>query len=164
MRSRGFIIGIVILVLLIVGIIAATLVLTPAENPAFATAIDFVEAVSADDNIAAGRLLSGQMADWVADNCSGFVVQCVNRYIPAEWGEFSSVVFRRATPDGTAWDVELIATYEEGFGFSGVCIYTRVEESALIGWMISGWAGWISCGDPASREMMNRPDAPNRAP
>jgi hypothetical protein len=90
---------------------------------------------------------------------------CVRDYTPPDWGELVDVSFRRAAPDGpNAWDVDLIATYAAGTGASGVCIYNRVEQNEAGDWRVVAWAGWLHCGDSASRNMATNPDAPNRAP
>ena len=147
-------------------IIAATLLLTPQEaNPAFAAATDFMAAAGAGDDTVAFALLDTTMQAYVQANCpDGSAAACIAAYIPAEWGAFQSVVFRRAAPDGAAWDVNLIATYAEGIGFSGVCIYQRMARDDAGAWRVAGWAGFISCGDSRSREMATNPDTPNRAP
>jgi hypothetical protein len=164
MRSRWLILGIVALILIIVVIVAATALVTPDDNPAFAAATRFVEAVGRGDNTTAGRLIGADLANWVVENCDGLVGVCIERYVPGEWGDFLSVVFRRAAPFGEAWDVELIATYEQGLGFSGVCIYNRVEKTQAETWIVTAWSGWVSCGDPSAQTLANHPDAPNRAP
>jgi hypothetical protein len=156
----------------LVGIIALALVivltaaLTPENtNPAFATAVTFVNAAVNGDDAAAMPLLTTDMQVWVGANCpDASVSACVQAYTPPEWGGLLKAVFRRATPDGDAWDVDIIATYAEGTGFSGVCIYTRVEPDAAGNYLVAGWAGFVHCGDPASRTMASNPDAPNRAP
>jgi len=103
---------------------------------------------------------------WGAANCPyGRVSACVQALFPPEWGDFISMVYRRATPDGErAWDVDLIGTFRAGQGGSGICLYTRVEQGADDVWRVESYAGWIWCGDPASRNMADNPDAPNRAP
>jgi hypothetical protein len=63
-----------------------------------------------------------------------------------------------------AYDVDLIATYAEGRGFSGVCIYQRMEQDAEGAWRVAGYAGFISCGDAESRNMATNSGTPNRAP
>lgn len=164
-KKRLIWIGAVILALVIV-IIAATAALTPQQtNPAFAAAVDFVHAAAAGDESTAFALLDDSMQAYVTAHCpDGQVSACVNSYIPEAWGGFLSVVFRRAAPDGSAWNVDLIATYEKDKGFSGVCIYNRVEQDESGAWRIAGYAGFVACGDPASRNMAASPDAPNRAP
>lgn len=147
-------------------VIVLTAALTPENtNPAFAAAVTFVNAAVSGDDAAAMALLTPQMQVWVGANCpAASVSACAQAYTPPEWGGLLKAVFRRATPDGPAWDVDIIATYAEGTGFSGVCIYTRVEPDAAGSYKVAGWAGFVHCGDPASRSMASNPDAPNRAP
>ncbi len=147
-------------------IVVVTAALTPEElNPAFAAAVAFTKAASSGDGMAAYALLDDDLQAYVTENCpDGDVSACIASYIPAEWGGFLNVVYRRAAPDGAAWNVDLIATYEQAEGGSGVCIYNRVEQGAAGEWRVSEWAGFISCGDAASRGMAANPDAPNRVP
>lgn len=147
-------------------LIALTAALTPENaNPAFAAAVAFVNAAASGDDAAAMPLLTPEMQAWVQANCpNSSVAACVQAYTPPEWGGLLRAVFRRAAPDGPAWDVDIIATYARGTGFSGVCIYNRVEPDAAGQWRVAGWAGFVHCGDPASRGMASNPDAPNRAP
>lgn len=160
------ILGLIVL-LLIVALLLLTATFTPENtNPAFATAVEFVDAAGTGNDKAAFALLGPALQGWVTAHCpDGRISACIQPYTPPEWGAFRSVVFRRATPDGPhTWDVDLIATYEAGKGFSGVCIYTRVEQAADGAWQVVGWAGFISCGDGASRNMATNPDTPNRVP
>lgn len=166
MKSKRWLwIGLSVLVVLAV-LVGLTAALTPGQtHPAFAAAVDFANAAGKGDDAAAFALLDEAMQTWVTDNCpDGSVSACVRGYTPREWGGLMSAVFRRAAPDGDAWDVDVIATYERDKGFSGVCIYTRVEPDGAGAYRIAGYAGYISCGDPASRGMAANPDAPNRAP
>jgi hypothetical protein len=165
--SLVLVIGLVMLALLIVVIVALTAAFTPENtNPAFAAAVAFAEAAGSGDDAAALKWLAPDVQAYVQAHCpESSLSACIRAYIPPEWGDFRSVVFRRATPDGpTAWDVDLIATYAEGKGFSGVCIYNRVEQDAAGEWRVTAWAGWVHCGDSASRNMVANPDAPNRVP
>ena len=159
--------GLLILAVVIVVIIALTAAYTPENtNPAFDAAVTFVQAAGSGDDDLAFNMLTPQMQTYVQDHCpDGSVSACVKAYTPPEWGAFRSVVFRRASPAGqSAWDVDLIATYEQGKGFSGVCIYNHVVEDETGAWQVAGWAGFVSCGDGASRNMASNPDAPNHAP
>ena len=165
--SRPVLIALV--ALLIIGAIALVVVvstaLTPAAlNPAFASAVAFVEAAERGDDVGAQALMTPELAAWAAETCpNGSISACVQAYTPEAWGDLIKAVFRRAAPDGEAWDVDLIATYQHEQGFSGVCIYTRmipVED----GWQVAEYAGFAWCGDPATRTMADNPDAPNRAP
>jgi hypothetical protein len=107
------------------------------------------------------------MQAWAVAHCpAGRVVACVKDYTPVEWGLWASAEFRRSARVGPAWDIDLIGYFDQPGtqGFSGVCVYVRVEEAAPGDWRIAGWAGWAWCGDPATRNMARNPDAPNRAP
>ncbi|MCS6835566.1 MAG: hypothetical protein NZ750_06065 [Anaerolineae bacterium] len=151
-----------------------TAVLVPQQlNLAYQVALDFVYHAARAEDGQASALLGDELRAYVAQNCrDGLVSACIDDYLPDEWGGFVSAVFRRAQPDGPhAWDVQLIATYAEGQGFSGVCIYARAEkDSASSGaqasdWRITRWSGWASCDDPNTRlGQLVGPDAPNRAP
>lgn len=168
-QSQLIILGVVTLI--VVGsLIGLTLVFT-AENtePAFDAAVRFMNAAGTGNEETAFALLAPEMQDYVRDNCpDGSVSVCVDDYTPAEWGALvrdGAAVFRRAIPDGEAWDVLLVATYEEGQGFAGVCIYHRMEEIAEGDWRVAGWSGFISCDAPDSGiQGLRRDTAPNRAP
>lgn len=156
------VIGIVVSVALVVIVTAA---LTPGEtHPAFAAAVAFVEATAHGDDAAATALMTPELAAYIARNCpEGSVSACVQGYTPPEWGEMLSAVFRRAAPDGPDWNVDVIATYEHGQGFSGVCIYTRLTAEGEA-WKVAEYAGFAACSDAGTRNMATNPDAPNRAP
>lgn len=169
-RSRLLILGLV-MIALVVGLIALTVLLVPSNtHPAFDVAVEFAQAglLGADD--VALSMLSKPLIDYVSANCPDESVSgCLQGYTPEDWGGITkeeSVVFRRAVPDGTdAWDILLVASYAEGQGFSGVCIYQRVEEIAPDDWQVSAWSGFISCDEPnAGLAELSAPDAPNRAP
>lgn len=154
-------------------VIAVTLALTPQQtNPAYAAALAFAQAAAQGDDATAMSFLSPALRAYAAQCPEGRVSACIDSYIPPEWGAFETVVFRRAAPDPatmlngrpTAYDVELIATYSEGLGFSGVCIYQRMEQDEAGAWRVARYAGFVSCGDPQSRGMESNPDAPNRTP
>jgi hypothetical protein len=147
-------------------IVVVTLALTPQEtNPAFATATTFMNAAGKGDDATAYALLSADMQSYVEANCpNGSVSACVEGYAPAEWGALNSALFRRAAPDGPNWNVELIATYEHDKGASGVCSHYRMQQDESGQWRVYGWAGFLWCGDPRSRNMATNPDTPNRAP
>lgn len=147
-------------------IVVVTLALTPQEtNPAFGVATTFVNAAATGDDTTAFPLLSDDLQAYVQANCpNGSVSACIQAYIPPEWGKLVSAVFRRAAPDGKAWDVDLIATYEQDKGVSGVCMFNRVEQDAAGAWRVYSWAGFLWCGDARSRNMATNPDTPNRAP
>lgn len=167
-RSSLFVVvGLLILTVVIGVIYALTAALTPENtHPAYAAALSFVNAAGSGDDAAASALLMPEVQAFVRANCpEGRVSACVQAYTPPEWGAFRSAIFRRAMPAGdTAWDVDLIATYEEDKGFSGVCIYNRVEQNAAGEWLVAGWAGFVHCGEDASRNMAANADAPNRVP
>lgn len=161
---RTWLILIAVFAVLIVAVIVGTALFVPQDNPAFAAARQFADAVQRGDEAAATDLLTPELAEWVASDCpQGLVTACVADYIPETWGNYLNTVFRRAAPLGNDWHVDLIATYEQAEGGSGVCIYTRmVEQNGA--WRVAAWAGFIHCGDPASRNMAENPDAPNRVP
>ncbi len=167
MRNRPLIITLIVLGVIgsIALVVVITAALTPGEtNPAFAAAVAFVEAAERGDDAAANALMTPELAAYVVLNCpEGSVSACVQSYTPPEWGGLISAVFRRAAPDGPNWDVDLIATYQHGQGFSGVCIYTRMVPDGEV-WKVAEYAGFAACGDPATRNMATNPDAPNRAP
>lgn len=159
--------GLLVLAVLIVLIVLLTATFTPENtNPAFAAAVNFVEAAGNGHDQAAQALLTPALQLYVQDNCpDARVSACIQSYTPPEWGAFRSVVFRRATPHGsTAWDVDLIATYEEDKGFSGVCIYNRMELDDEGQWRVAGWAGWVHCGENGARDMATNAETPNRVP
>jgi hypothetical protein len=166
MRSNRFLwIGLAALGLAALVLISLTLLLVPQEtNPAFAAALAFANAAGKGDDETAFALLSADLQTYVQASCPDSSVSgCIRSYTPPEWGDFLSVVFRRAAPAGDEWNVDLIATYAEDKGFSGVCIYTRLAQQDGA-WRVTRWAGYVSCGDPASRGMASNPAAPNRAP
>lgn len=160
-------VGLLILVIAIVAILLLTESFTPENtDPAYAAAVNFVKAAGTGDDTTALSLLSPELQAYVQEQCpEGSISACVREYTPAEWGAFLNVVFRRAAPDGpSARNVELIATYEEDKGFSGVCIYNRVEQDAAGAWRVTEWAGFVHCGEDAARDMATNPDTPNRVP
>jgi hypothetical protein len=150
------------------GLIALTAVLVPEHtHPAYAVAVEFMNAAGAGDNAAASALLSDGLRAYVAENCpQASVSACVDAYTPPEWGDLIRAVYRRSIPDGDrAFDVLLVATYQEDVGFSGVCIYHRVEETAPDDWRVTAWAGFLHCEEPAAEiTRLRRADAVNRAP
>lgn len=166
MSRRWLWLGLAVIVVAVGVVVAVSLALVPQEtNPAFAAALEFAQAAGQGDDAAAFARLSPDLQRYVAANCpEGRVSACIQDYIPPEWGKFLGVVFRRAAPDGPNWNVDLIATYEKDRGFSGVCIYQRMEADAAGAWRVARWAGYVACGDPASRNMAVNPDAPNQAP
>jgi hypothetical protein len=153
------------ILVVIVGIIIATLFLTPAEtNPANAAALAFVDAAARGDDATASRYLSDELLTWVAANCpDGSVSACVAGYIPPEWGAYQAMVFRRAAPDGDGYHIDLIGTWALERGFSGVCVYTNVQPQAGA-WKVTRWAGFVWCGEPTWAEFGTNPNTPNRAP
>ncbi|MFN8378331.1 MAG: hypothetical protein U0452_06620 [Anaerolineae bacterium] len=165
--SRPVLITLIVLAVLggVALVVLVTAALTPSQlNPAFAAAVEFVEAAERGDDESATALLSPELATWVTAQCpDGSISACVQAYTPEAWGDLISAVFRRAAPDGDAWDVDLIATYQHEQGFSGVCIYARMEPNGD-SWQVAEYAGFAWCGDPATRNMATNPDAPNRAP
>lgn len=163
--KRWLLFGLIIIISLI-ALVLITLALTPqATNPAFEAAVQFANAAGQGDDASALPLLSADLRDWVQENCEGGRPSaCVQGYIPPEWGKLLSAVFRRAAPDGPNWNVDVIATYEKDTGASGVCSTFRVEQTDDGQWRITGWAGFLWCGDGRSRNMATNPDTPNRAP
>ena len=165
-RSHIIILTIVTLVA-IVGIIGLTLVLTPENtNPAYDVAVRFMNAAGLGDDETAFPLLSPEMQTYVVENCPDASVSgCVLAYTPDEWGTLirdGSAVYRRSIQDGDAWDVLLVATYQEGDGFAGVCIYHRMEDISDGDWRVAGWAGFVSCDESnAGLQSLRRDDAPN---
>jgi hypothetical protein len=161
---------IVVGLLALVAVIVVTAVLVPQQlHPAYASAIDFVQAAASGDDAEAESHISQALADYVVENCpDGSISACVDAYTPDDWGGFLNVVYRRAQPDGPdAWDILLLGTWEENQGFSGVCIYTRAEraEPNTENWEIVGWSGFVSCSQPnAGLSQLAQDDAPNRAP
>jgi hypothetical protein len=160
---------VVLALIALVLIVAVTALLVPSEtNPAFATAVNFVNASGKGDDALAIQALAPVLQDYVMNNCpDDSVSACIDAYTPAEWGKFLSAVFRRAQPDGAqAWDIQLVATYELGQGFSGVCMYNRVEQLADNTWQITRWSGWMSCDEANSglTNLISDPTVPNRAP
>ncbi len=157
-----------VLAVVIVALILLTAQLTPENtNPAYAVAVTFVEAAARGDDASAAPLLSAELSAYVAANCrDGSVSACIQGYTPAEWGGLVHAEFRRA--DTTGRDIQLVATYQEGVGFSGVCIYVRVEalDEASSDYRVTRWGGFIHCGDPLARfdPLVNDPAVPNRAP
>jgi hypothetical protein len=165
--SRRQIIWIALAIILSVAVVVVvTLQFTPQEaNPAFAAATTFMNAAFQGDDHTAFALLSQLMQQYVNDHCpNSSVSACVKSFTPPEYGEADSAIYRRAAPDGGAWDVELIAVYPHDKGASGVCIYERMEQSPAGDWQVAGWAGFLWCGDGRSRDMATNPDTPNRAP
>ena len=159
--------GLLITTVVMVAILLLTESFTPENtDPAFAAAVSFVNAAGKGDDAVALGLLSPELQAYVQEQCpDGSVSACVRVYTPAEWGGFLNAVFRRAAPDGpSARDVDLIATYEEDKGFSGVCIYNRVEQDAAGAWKVTEWAGFVHCGEEVARNMATNPDTPNRVP
>lgn len=168
LRSRTSILILVITVVVIVAILVAALVLVPTQTSAAnQTALDFVNAAVQGDDAEALANVSEAIRAFAADNCpNGSISACVDAYTPDDWGAMKTVVYRRSAPVGNEWDVDLIAHYESGTGASGVCIYARVAPLDDTGenWQVTRYAGFVHCGDSASRDMASNPDAPNSVP
>ncbi len=161
--------GIAISVVLIVAVIVwLTSWLGPENNPAYKAAIEFTNAAGKGDDAAASVLMSTDLQAWVTDNCpNGSLGECIDAYSPPEWGAFTNAVFRRAQGNPVeGYDVQMVATYEDDQGFSGVCIYNRVDPTEAGGWQVTRWTGWVSCNLPNSglSSLASDPDAPNKAP
>lgn len=160
MSRKWLIVWSIIILIVIAGIIAVSVTLTPDNtNPAYAVAVDFANAIGEGDQASLQNTISDELEQYAVENCSdGSLISCINNQIPESWGEMIITVFRRAEPEGAnAWDVLSVATYEEDQGFSGVCIYTRVErvqnqpetsEGMYEGWRVVKWSGFISCDSP----------------
>ncbi|HRL12709.1 MAG TPA: hypothetical protein PKX07_12565 [Aggregatilineales bacterium] len=169
-------IALVVIVVLAVVIVVASTALTPsALTPAYAVAVDFTNAAIKGDEPTAAPLVDFNLTSFAADNCpDGRVSACIQGYAPEAWGGLISAVFRRSIPDGAdAWDIQLVATYEQDKGFSGVCIYNRVERFPALasandryeGWRVTRWSGFVPCDDARSGiQQLRTADAPNRAP
>ncbi len=166
MNLNRLIMLIVGLVIAVIFIVITTLAFTPEQtHPAFEAAVRFSNAAAKGDEATAFALLNSIVQDWVRTNCPGSQVSaCIQGYTPPEWGGLVSAVYRRAAPDGAAWQVEIIATYEQDKGVSGVCSSLRMEADGSGAWRVAEWAGYIWCGDAASRNMATNPDTPNRVP
>ncbi len=173
MKSRAVIAIVVAIALLVAGLLLISLALTPSQsNPAYAVAEDFTNLAAKGQNDAALALVSESLRAYAQDHCpEGRIVACVQGYVPPEWGGIISAVYRRSVPEGNVQHVQLIATYQEGKGFSGVCIYNRVERVAdaandpYDGWRVTAYAGFVPCDAPDSDlDALRRPGAPNAAP
>jgi hypothetical protein len=166
MRLNPLLIGVGVAIALILVVLITAVLIPQTSHPAYEVAVNFANAASKGDDATAAALLSADLQAYVAATCpQQRVSACIASYTPPEWGSFLNAVFRRSQPDGRdAWDIQLIATYEKAEGFSGVCIYNRVEKVGEA-WQIVRWSGWIHCGD-ASSGLTNlmRADAPNAAP
>ncbi len=163
--KRSLWIGLVIIAVIAVLVLVVVALTPPQTNSAFSVAADFANAAGHGDDAAALPLLGTDLAQAVAEKCKdGKPSSCVMGYAPPEWGALENAVFRRAIPDGAAWDIEVISTYEKDKGASGVCSYFHVSQYPDDQWKIDRWAGFLWCGDPRSRDMATNPDTPNRMP
>ena len=154
-------------VLIVIIMIALTLVFTPENtHPAYNAAMTFIRAAGDRDDDTAFSLLGNGLQTYVTENCpGGSVSACIDAYTPAEWGDLIAAEYRRSKPDGRAWDVLILANYEEGQGFTGVCIYHRMEEVAPDDWRVAAWSGFVSCDENnTGLDGLRRDDAPNRVP
>lgn len=170
---RAVIILSVLGAVILIGLIALTAVLTPeGAAPAFAVASGFIKATDRGDDEAALALVSPEISAWIDQNCPDGVSACIAGFTPVEWGGVVDSVYRRSIRDGaTAWDVQLITTHEKGQGFSGVCIYVRVEKPAGVpdireNWQVTRFGGWVSCDEPVAglEQMRSASNAPHSAP
>jgi len=171
MINRPMRFAIIVIVLLIIIIVGAQVVLTPSDtNPAVHTALTFVTAAGFGDDALASSLVSAEIRAYAAANCrDGQLSACIDDITPDDWGNLMSVVFRRAAPEGRNWNVDLVATYQDNKGFSGVCISTLVEPVAVADgeaarWQVARYAGFVHCGEAGAREIYKTPDAPNLTP
>ena len=167
MANNKLIIGVGGLIIVVIVLILATVLFVPEDShPAFATAIAFVNSAATGDDETALSYMSEGLQDYVAENCpNGVPSTCMKSYADASWGDFTSAVYRRSIPDGsTAWDIQLIATYEDGQGFSGICIYNRVEQFDNV-WKVVRWSGFVSCDlSNSGLQELASDSAPNRVP
>ncbi|MCU0511640.1 MAG: hypothetical protein MUE40_03625 [Anaerolineae bacterium] len=149
-------------------IIAATAIFVPGStHPAYEAATAFVNAAGRGDEAAALAQASPALRAAIAADCpGGRVSDCVAAYADPDWGRFLNGVYRRAQPDGLdAWDVQIIATYQFGVGFSGICIYNRVERQPDDSWQVVAWSGWVSCSRPdTGLSALMQPAAVHRFP
>jgi len=148
MRVRTIaVIGLIVVVAAVaVAVVIAALLTPQASNPAFTTAVAFVQAAGQGVDSAALTLLDDAMHAYVAARCAdGSPSACIQSYTLPEWGSLVSAIFRRAAPDGQNWDVEVIAIYQHGEGASGVCSLIHVAPEPN-GWRVAGWAGFVHCG------------------
>lgn len=157
--------GLAGVILVLVGL---TALFVPTSVPAYEAAVAFVRAAGQGDEATASASLATELQAWVRANCrDGRVSACVDDYTPADWGQMLTAVFRRAQPAGSnAFDVQLVATYTDNQGFSGVCIYTQVVQQPDAVWRVTRWSGWNSCDDPNGglANLISSPSVPNRAP
>lgn len=161
-RNRILIAGGILVSIILV--IVVTAIFTPGStHPAFAAAVNFMNAAGKGDDAAALPYLTPELQAYVAENCpTGSVSACIDGYTPPEWGALVSAVFRRAAPNSDSWNVEVIATYAADTGASGVCAFFRVEPDASGAWFVAEWAGFVHCSE--ARDMATNPDTPNRVP
>lgn len=166
MTVKPLYVGLGVMAVLMIVIVTALLV--PGQtNPAYTVAETFIKAAGSGDEALALAQVSDELQTYIVANCpQGSVAACVDAYTPPDWGEFLNAVYRRSQPDGAeAWDIQYIATYAQNQGFSGVCIYTRVEKTPEESWQVVRWSGWISCDEPnAGLSVLMSADAPNSAP
>ena len=164
MAKNKLILGVGTLIVAVIGLIIVSMSL--GLHPAHTAAVNFVNAAATGDDDTALPYMSKSLRDSVTENCpDGIPSTCIESYADESWGNFMSAVFRRAIPDGNeAWDVQLIATYEDGQGFSGICIYNRVEQIEST-WQVTRWSGFISCDLPtAGLKSLAEASAPNHMP
>ncbi|MBW4439180.1 MAG: hypothetical protein KME04_18720 [Pleurocapsa minor GSE-CHR-MK-17-07R] len=165
MQKRLIFIGAGIVLALLVVVVTTALLTPESTNPAADNAVLFVQDVLTGNDAEALSLLAPAPAAWVAENCPGGVPSgCIAPTIPDDWGRFERAVFRRGALVGSAWNMDIIGFYEAGVGSTGVCAHTRMEQDASGAWLVAEYAGFIHCGDPASRLMATNPDTPNRVP
>ncbi|HVU14530.1 MAG TPA: hypothetical protein VHD90_24805 [Phototrophicaceae bacterium] len=144
-RTVITILGVLVIVLALAAVVASFL-RPQAANPAYTTAVDFVQAAGKGNDAKAVSLLDKNMLNYVVAHCPNQnVSECIKAYTPADWGSLVSAIFRRAAPNGSNWDVEVIANYQQGEGASGVCSLIHVANESG-SWLVSGWSGFIHCG------------------
>ena len=162
---RSLWIGLAVIAVLALSVLFVVAITPPQTNPAFGVAAAFANAAGHGDDASAIPLLDDDLYKAVVARCTGGKPSgCVQGYAPPEWGALENAIFRRVAPDGAAWDIEIIATYEKDKGASGVCSTFHVKQGSDGQWKIDRWAGFLWCGDPRSRNMATNPDTPNRMP
>ena len=164
MAKNKLVLGVAGLMVAVIALIIATMLFIPeGTNPAYAAAVNFVNAAAKGDDDSAIPFMSSSLRDAVVENCPSSVPStCIQGYADESWGAFLSAIYRRAIPDGNdAWDIQLLATYEDGQGFSGICIYNRVEQIDDA-WQVTRWSGFVSCDLPtAGLQNLAKESAPN---
>ena len=147
-------------------VVLIAVALTPEQtNPAFTTAVTFVEAAGkGDDSTALAQLDATLRTTWL-DHCpQGSVSACVQSYTPPEWGKLVDAAFRRPprmVKPGTSRSCRITRRVRRRAPFAST---PAVEPNGAGGWQVTRWAGFVHCSDPTARNMDTNPDTPIRAP